>query len=114
MFLQDGNPTGHDYWSFSGAEDFVQDITGSVQPKPPSAYKVVGQPVPRRDLIAKVSGAAFIQDIVRPDLLHARTLRQPSRDARLAGFDEEAVRKAAQSLSRKDAVTAYLVPGGGK
>jgi len=24
------------------------------------------------------------------------------------------VRKAAQSLSRKEAVTAYLVPGGGK
>jgi nicotinate dehydrogenase subunit B len=95
VFLQDGNPTGHDYWSFSGDEDFVQDITGSAQPKLPSAYKVVGQPVPRRDLIAKVSGAAFIQDIVRPNLLHARMLRQPSRDARLAAFDDEAVRKAA-------------------
>ncbi len=95
VFLQDGNPTGHDYWSFSGAEDFVQEITGSAQPKAPSAYRVVGRPVPRRDLVAKVSGAAFIQDMVRPDLLHARTLRQPSRDAQLASLDEAAVCKAA-------------------
>jgi nicotinate dehydrogenase subunit B len=95
VFLQEGNPTGHDYWSFSGPEDFAAEIEGSAQPKSPAAYKVVGRPVPRRDLIAKVTGAAFIHDIVRPDLLHARTLRQPSRGARLVTFDEEAIRKAA-------------------
>jgi nicotinate dehydrogenase subunit B len=94
-FLQDGNPTGHDYWSFSSPEDFAADITGTVNPKPPSSYRVVGQPIPRRDLIAKVTGAAFIQDITRPDLLHARTLRQPSRGARFAAFDENAIRRAA-------------------
>ena len=33
--------------------------------------------------------------------------------ARIRAVNAEAVRKAAQSLSRKDAVTAYLVPGGG-
>ena len=33
-FLQDGNPTGHDYWSFSGPEDFAADIEGSARPKP--------------------------------------------------------------------------------
>ena len=78
VFLQDGNPTGHDYWSFSGPEDFAAEIQGAARPKPPAQYKVVGQPVPRRDLIAKVTGAAFIHDIVRPDMLHARILRQPS------------------------------------
>jgi nicotinate dehydrogenase subunit B len=96
-FLQDGNPTGHDYWSFSSPEDFAADITGTANPKLPSSYRVVGQPIPRRDLIAKVTGAAFIHDITRPDLLHARTLRQPSRSARLTAFDEQAIRKAANS-----------------
>jgi nicotinate dehydrogenase subunit B len=96
-FLQDGNPTGHDYWSFAGPEDFAADITGTAHPKSPSAYKVVGQPAPRRDLIAKVSGAAFIHDIVRPDMLHARTLRQPSRGAKLQSLDEAAIREAAGS-----------------
>ncbi|MEA2738313.1 MAG: nicotinate dehydrogenase subunit, partial [Acetobacteraceae bacterium] len=94
-FFQDGNPTGHDYWSFSGPEDFAAEIEGSARPKPAADYKVVGQPVPRRDLIAKVTGAAFIHDIVRPDMLHARVLRQPSRGARLEAFNEAAIRKAA-------------------
>jgi Molybdopterin-binding domain of aldehyde dehydrogenase len=95
VFLQNGNPTGQDYWSFSGPEDFAHDIVGSAVPKPSSTYTVVGQPVPRRDLIAKVTGAAFIHDIVRPDMLHARVLRQPSRGARLTDLNEAAIRKAA-------------------
>jgi CO/xanthine dehydrogenase Mo-binding subunit len=96
LFLQGGNPTGYDYWSFAAPEDFAADIEGSARPKPPSAYKVVGQPVPRRDLIPKVTGAAFIHDIVRPDRLHARILRQPSYGAQLTGLDEAAVRRAAK------------------
>ena len=95
VFLQDGNTTGHDYWSFSSPEDFAAEVEGSAVPKPPAAYKVVGQPVPRRDLLAKVSGAAFIHDIVRPNLLHARILRQPSRGARLEALDEAAIRRMA-------------------
>ena len=34
--------------------------------------------------------------------------------ARIRAVSAEGVRKAAGSLSRKDAVTAYLIPGGGK
>ena len=56
---------------------------------------MVGQPIPRRDLPAKVTGAAFIHDMVRPDMLHARILRQPARGATLASLDEAAVRRAA-------------------
>jgi CO/xanthine dehydrogenase Mo-binding subunit len=88
-------PTGHDYWNFANAEDFASDIKGNAQPKPPSTYRVVGQPVPRRDLPAKVTGAGFIHDMVRPDMLHARILRQPGRGARLASLDEGAIRRAA-------------------
>jgi CO/xanthine dehydrogenase Mo-binding subunit len=95
VFLQDGNPTGHDYWSFSAPEDFAVEISGSALPKPPSAYTVVGRPVPRRDLLAKVTGAAFIHDMVRPDMLHARVLRQPSYGARLTTLSEAPIRKAA-------------------
>lgn len=95
-FLLDDEPTGHDYWNFAGDPDFAEDITGTAQPKDPAAYKVVGQPVPRKDLAAKVSGAAFIHDIVRPGMLHARVLRQPARGATLAALDEAAVRRAAR------------------
>jgi CO/xanthine dehydrogenase Mo-binding subunit len=95
-FLLDDEPTGHDYWNFAGDPDFADDIAGTARPKSPEAYKVVGRPVPRRDLAAKVSGAAFIHDIVRPGMLHARILRQPARGAVLAALDEAAVRRAAR------------------
>src|SRR3984957_15006732 len=86
--------TGHDYWNFAGAEDFARDIEGTATPKLHTDYRVVGKPVPRRDLPAKVSGAAFIHDMVRPDLLHARILRQPCRGANLASLNEAALRRA--------------------
>jgi nicotinate dehydrogenase subunit B len=95
-FLLDDEPTGHDYWNFAGDPDFVDDITGTARPKDPAAYTIVGRPVPRKDLEAKVSGAAFIHDMVRPGMLHARVLRQPARGATLAALDEAAVRRAAR------------------
>jgi CO/xanthine dehydrogenase Mo-binding subunit len=100
MFFQNGNATGHDYWSFSSVDDFAADIEGTARPKPPAAYRVVGQPVPRIDLIPKVTGAAFIHDMVRPDMLHARILRQPARGARLAVLNEAAIRRAAGGAIR--------------
>jgi CO/xanthine dehydrogenase Mo-binding subunit len=94
-FLLAEEPTGHDYWNFVQPDDFAADITGTATPKAPETYRVVGRPVPRRDLPAKISGAAFIHDMVRPDLLHARVLRQPNRGARLVSLNEAAVRRAA-------------------
>jgi CO/xanthine dehydrogenase Mo-binding subunit len=94
-FLLADSPTGHDYWNFVQPDDFVADIAGTATPKPPAAYRVVGQPIPRRDLPAKLSGGAFIHDMVRPDMLHARVLRQPNRGATLVSLNEAAVRRAA-------------------
>jgi nicotinate dehydrogenase subunit B len=99
-FLLDDEPTGHDYWNFAGDPDFADDIAGTARLKDPAAYKIVGRPVPRKDLEAKVSGAAFIHDIVRPGMLHARILRQPARGAVLVAFDETAVRRAARGEFR--------------
>ena len=94
IFHHAGASTGHDYWNFIAAEDFVRDIEGDATPKPFAAYRYVGRSTPRRDLPAKISGGAFVHDMVRPDLLHARILRQPCRGARLASFDEAAMRRA--------------------
>ncbi|HVC62964.1 MAG TPA: molybdopterin cofactor-binding domain-containing protein [Acetobacteraceae bacterium] len=107
-FHRGNAPTGHDYWSFSADEDFARDIEGNATPKPPSSYRVVGQPIPRRDLPAKVAGAAFIHDMVRPDMLHARILRQPGRGATLAALNEAAVRRAAGGAFRIVRVGNFL------
>ena len=88
-------PTGHDYWNFAAPEDLAADATGRAAPKSPGEYKVVGKGIARVDLPAKLGGAAFVHDITRPDMLHARILRQPGRAARLLGLDEATIRRAA-------------------
>ncbi len=93
VFRRGDASTGHDYWNFAASEDFTDEIAGTATPKSHEAYRYVGKPLPRRDLPAKVTGAAFIHDMVRPDMLHARMLRQPCRGARLAALDEAALRR---------------------
>jgi CO/xanthine dehydrogenase Mo-binding subunit len=94
VFHRGDAPTGYDYWNFTAPEDFAREIEGNATPKPHTAYRYVGKPMPRRDLPAKLSGGGFVHDMVRPDMLHARILRQPCRGARLASLDEMALRRA--------------------
>ena len=95
-FLQNGAETGQDYWSVAGEIDLTQAATGAAAVKPVASYKVVGKSVPRLDLPAKVTGAAFLHDAIPADVVHARTLRQPSRGATLLSLDEAAIRRAAK------------------
>jgi CO/xanthine dehydrogenase Mo-binding subunit len=95
-FLQNGAATGQDYWTVAAEIDLTQAVTGTTPPKPVASYKVVGQNVPRVDLPAKMSGAAFVHDVLPADVLHARTLRQPNRGAVLSALDEAAIRRAAK------------------
>jgi CO/xanthine dehydrogenase Mo-binding subunit len=95
-FLQNGAESGQDYWSVAGDIDFGQAPTGSAATKPVAAYTVVGRSVPRLDLPAKVSGAAFLHDVLPDGVLHGRMLRQPNPGATLASLDEAAIRRAAK------------------
>ena len=62
--------------------------------KEPSAFKVMGQPVPRVDIPAKVTGgAAYVQDMRLPGMVHARVVRPPSYGAQLTDLDTSAVEK---------------------
>lgn len=95
-FVRGGEATGLDYWDVAPALDWSQAPTGRAAPKPPAAYRVVGRDVPRADLPAKLTGrtGAFLHDLQPDGMVHARTLRQPGRDAVLAALDEAAVRRA--------------------
>ena len=60
--------------------------------KDPATYTVVGQPVPRVDIPAKVTGgAAYVQDMRLPGMVHARVVRPPSYGARMTDCDTAAV-----------------------
>ena len=60
--------------------------------KDPAAFTVIGKPVPRVDIPAKVSGGqAYVQDMSLPGMLHARMVRPPRYGAVLASLDEASV-----------------------
>ena len=62
--------------------------------KDPATFKVMGQPVPRVDIPAKVTGgAAYVQDMRLPGMVHARVVRPPSYGAQLTDCDPSAVEK---------------------
>ena len=55
---------------------------------------IVGQPVPRADALARVTGQArYTTDIGRPGMLHAAILRAPIARGRLTSLDTEAARR---------------------
>ena len=62
--------------------------------KPPAEFKIMGRPIARLDIPAKVTGgAAYVQDL-RPDgMVHGRVVRPPSYGATLAEIDTAAVEK---------------------
>ena len=52
--------------------------------KEPGSYRVIGRPMPRVDIPAKVfGGVAYVQDLRLPGMVHARVVRPPSYAARL-------------------------------
>src|SRR5262249_10917698 len=76
-----------------GGRAFNRAATGAVDPKRPDAYRIVGKTGRRADLVGLVTGTTrYVQDLVRPGMLHARVLRPPSPQARLVALDAEPVR----------------------
>ena len=64
-----------------------------MRPKPASAHTIVGKSIPRLDIPPKVTGgAAYVQDIRLPGMLHGRVVRPPRYGATLEGFDEAAAK----------------------
>jgi CO/xanthine dehydrogenase Mo-binding subunit len=62
--------------------------------KDPASYQVVGQPIRRVDIPAKVTGgAAYVQDMRLPGMVHARVVRPPGYGAELIALDTSAVEK---------------------
>jgi nicotinate dehydrogenase subunit B len=80
------------YWDLAPRVDLARDATGAAASKAPSQHGLVGQSTGRRDLRAKVTGAAYVQDLELPGMVFGRVLRPPSYSARLTAFDADAIR----------------------
>ncbi len=67
-------------------------VPETVSYRDPARYTIVGRPLARVDIPAKVAGgAAYVQDIRAPGMVHARIVRPPRPGARLVSVDADAV-----------------------
>jgi len=87
----DGRKVG--YGELAGEADLKREATAQVKPKAASDHRIVGKPVERLDIPAKITGgAAFVQDLRLPGMLHGRVVRPPRYGSRLDAFDEAKVK----------------------
>ena len=94
--------------TFGELVDHVGDLSSMPAPalKKPSEFKLIGKPLPRLDIPAKVLGVAtFGIDVRRPNLLYAAVLNAPTFGGSATGF------KVKGSLP-KGVETVIIVPGG--
>jgi CO/xanthine dehydrogenase Mo-binding subunit len=80
------------YWTLAAGVSLARDASGQVRSKESSELAQVGRALPRLDIPAKATGAAFIHDLELPGMLHGRVLRPPSYRATLQRFDAAAAR----------------------
>ena len=59
--------------------------------RPPASFKTIGQSLPRKDALEKVTGKAkYTADMVAPGMVFARILRPPAHGAKLKSVDTSA------------------------
>jgi nicotinate dehydrogenase subunit B len=87
----DGRKVG--YGELAAGVDLNREAGAKAAPKPPSSHRIVGKSIARLDIPAKVTGgAAFVQDLRLPGMVHARVVRPPRYGARLESADEAAAK----------------------
>jgi nicotinate dehydrogenase subunit B len=82
------------YADLIGDRKFSRKMSGSAKPKPHDRLKMVGKPIPRVELPAKVFGThVYVQNVRIPGMLHGRMVRPPAPDFVVEKVDDAAVKK---------------------
>lgn len=82
------------YGELVAGQDLHRQAAPTSPLKDPGAYTLIGQPMHRVDIPAKVTGGpAYVQDLRLPDMVHARVVRPPTRGGRLRAVDTAAVER---------------------
>lgn len=86
-----GRFTEVDYWGLLAGRSFDARVRDDVPGKPVDQYQVVGYPVRRLDIPAKVfAQTAYLADMRLPGMLHARIVRPPGPELQLISVATEA------------------------
>jgi len=85
----DGVPIGE----LVGSQRFELKLDPKAKLKDPARYTIVGKPIPRPDVPAKVTGRhVYVHDFAVDGMLHARVIRPPAVGAKLLEVDESSVK----------------------
>ncbi len=78
------------YGELVGGRHFAVQVAEKPHTKDPKDYRIVGQPIPRHDIPAKVDATyRYVADLRVPGMLHGRVVRPPRARARLVSVDLE-------------------------
>ena len=89
----------------------LMDIEVQAKPKPVGEYKVVGKPIPRRDVAWKVFGTGdYVTDVRVKDMLHARVIRPPRAACKVRSVDESSIESFKASVIREKDFVAVVAP----
>jgi nicotinate dehydrogenase subunit B len=81
------------YAQLVGGKNLSLKLDPKAPLKDPATFTIVGRPVPRLDIPAKVTGRfLYMQDFKMPGMLHARVVRPAALKASLVSFDDTAAR----------------------
>src|SRR5262249_25828433 len=81
------------YGELVAGRQFKLAVNPRARRKKPAEWKVLGQPAPRVDMTAMVTGRLqYVHNVRVPGMLHGAVVRPPSRAATLTGVDEASVR----------------------
>lgn len=82
------------YGELVGGKDFSLKVDPNAPLKEPASYTIVGKPVSRLDIPAKVTGRfTYMHDFKLPGMLHARVVRPAAIKANLLAVDDAAAKK---------------------
>ena len=85
---------GVSYAELVGDRRLTIKVNPAAPLKDPQDYTIVGKPVPRLDIPAKIFGTFdFVQDVKVPGMLHARVIHPAAVRAKLKSFNDAACRK---------------------
>src|SRR5215475_3761544 len=81
------------YGELASEANLKREATAQAKAKPSAQHKIVGKPIERLDIPAKMTGGvAFVQDLRLPGMLHGRVARPPRYGAKLESFDEAKIK----------------------
>ncbi len=87
-------------------KQITENVTTPVKLKPKENYKLVGRPIPRRDIERMVKGQeVYVQDLRFPGMVHARVVRPRNHNFTVANFDQNVL------ADRVDGVLKVVVNG---